>query len=131
MTERINLEVPATARALSTVRMVLGGAGARLDFSLDDIEDLKLAAQELLCAAFPVEQLERVKLEIEIGGGQVRLAAGPFRSPDLRQAVESKDHKDCLSLCMLLRSTADEVGIDACDTGYRVVIVKRRAETLE
>jgi hypothetical protein len=30
MAERIDLEVPATANALSTVRMVLGGLGVRL-----------------------------------------------------------------------------------------------------
>ena len=37
MAEKIDLEVPATLNALSTVRMVLGGLGARLDFSLDDL----------------------------------------------------------------------------------------------
>ena len=40
MPERIDLEVPATLNALSTVRLVLGGLGARLDFSLDDLEDI-------------------------------------------------------------------------------------------
>jgi len=62
MAERISLEVPATLSALSTVRMVLGGLGARLDFSLDDLDDLFLATDGLLQAALEAEELDAVML---------------------------------------------------------------------
>ena len=131
MTERINLEVPASLRALSTVRMVLGGLGARLDFSIDDLEDLYLATEELLRAALRSEGLDRVKVEVEVDGSQLRLAAGLFNSPDLRRAVEmTTQGEECLDLCTLLRSTIDEITIDVREAEYCVVLVKRRAEAI-
>jgi anti-sigma regulatory factor (Ser/Thr protein kinase) len=128
MTERINLEVPASLRALSTVRMVLGGLGARLDFSIDDLEDLYLATEELLRAALRTEGLDRIRVEAEVDGAQLRLTAGLFSSPDLRRAVEvTLQGEECLDLCTLLHSTIDEVTVDDRDAEYCVVLVKRRA----
>jgi anti-sigma regulatory factor (Ser/Thr protein kinase) len=132
MTDRINLEVPASPRALSTVRMVLGGLGARLDFSIDDLEELYLAASELLIAAMRAENPERLAVEIELDGDGLKLSAGPFKSQELRRAVETTSETEaCLDLCVLLRSTTDEITIDVHEaTAYRVVLVKRRAEAL-
>jgi anti-sigma regulatory factor (Ser/Thr protein kinase) len=131
MTDRINLEVPATPRALSTVRMVLGGLGARLDFSIDDLEDLYLATSELLIAAMHAENPERLNVQVELDGDGLRLSAGPFSSPDLRRSVENTSQtQECLDLCVLLRGTTDEVSIDVQQAAYRVVFVKRRAGAL-
>jgi len=128
MTDRIDLEVPASVRSLSAVRMVLGGLGARLDFSIDDVEDLFLATGELLRAALHAEALERLRVEAEIDGSGLRLAMGVFNSPDLRRAVEVTPHgEECLDLCTLLHGTIDEVEIDERDAAYCVVLVKRRA----
>ena len=131
MTDRINLEFPASPRALSTVRMVLGGLGARMDFSIDDLEDLYLATSELLIAAMRSERLERLSVQVELDGDGLRLSAGPFQSPDLRRAVQvTSQEEECLDLCVLLRSTTDEISIDLGATAYRVVFVKRRAGAL-
>lgn len=128
MTDRIDLEVPASVRSLSAVRMVLGGLGARLDFSIDDLEDLYLATGELLRAALHSEGLERLRVEAQIDGSGLRLAMGLFSSPDLRRAVEVTPHgEECLDLCTLLRGTIDEVVIDERDTAYCVVLVKHRS----
>ena len=64
MPERIDLEVPATLNALSTVRMVLGGLGARLDFSLDELEDIYLATDELLRTALAADAVDRLSVEV-------------------------------------------------------------------
>lgn len=128
MTDRINLEVPASLRALPTVRMVLGGLGARLDFSIDDLEDLYLATEELLRAAMDAEALERLCVEAELGDGELRLNAGLFNSQELRAAVEATPHPgECIDLCTLLHSTMDEVGIEQRERSYCVVLVKRGA----
>ncbi len=128
MTDRINLEVPASLNALSTVRMVLGGLGARLDFSIDDLEDLYLATEELLRAAMRAEGLERLRVEIELDGEELRLRTGLFSSPELKLAVQAAPQpEECLDLCTLLRSTMDEVSIDVRDSAYSVVLVKRKA----
>jgi len=126
MAERITLEVPATVNALSTIRTVLGGLGARLDFSLDDLEDIYLATGELFRTALQDDSLDRLSVEVEVADGELRLAAGAFSSPELRSEVTVHE-ESCLDLCMLLRSTVDEVDVEDTGASYRVVLVKRRA----
>lgn len=125
MAERIDLEVPATRNALSTVRMVLGGLAARLDFSLDDLEDLYLATDALLRTALDADALDRLSVEMLVDDGVLRFAAGTFKSVKLRADV-TIHAEDCLDLCMLLRRTVDDVVLEDEDGAYRVVLVKRR-----
>jgi hypothetical protein len=124
MAERIDLEVPATSTALSTVRMVLGGLGARLDFSLDDLDDLYLATGELLQAALDADAPERLRVEIRLEDGALHIAAGTFESARLRTAV-TVHAEDCVDLCVLLRRTVDDVLLEEEGGAYRVVLVKR------
>ena len=125
MPERIDLEVPATLNGLSTVRLVLGGLGARLDFSLDDLEDIYLATDHLLRTALDADALDRLSLEVLLGDGVLRFTAGTFRSAKLRADV-TLHAEDCLDLCMVLRSTVDDVVLEDEDGAYRIVLVKRR-----
>jgi hypothetical protein len=125
MAERIDLEVPATLNALSTVRMVLGGLGARLDFSLEDLEDIYLATDELLRTALDADALDRLSVEVLLDGGVLRFTAGTFKSAKLRADV-TIHAEDCLDLCMLLRRTVDDVVLEDEDGAYRIVLVKRR-----
>jgi anti-sigma regulatory factor (Ser/Thr protein kinase) len=124
MPERISLEVPATLSALSIVRMVLGGLGARLDFSLEDLDDLFLATDRLLEAALETEQLESLRVEMAVDGGALRVGAGTFRSESLRAQV-AVTPGGCIDLCTLLQRLVDDVAVQEEDGGYRVVVVKR------
>ena len=125
MPERIDLEVPATLNALSTVRLVLGGLGARRDFSLDDLEDIYLATDELLRTALAADALDRLRVEVLLDGGVLRFTAGTFKSAKLRADV-TMHAEDCLDLCMLLRRTVDDVLFEDEDGAYRIVLVKQR-----
>ena len=125
MAERIDLEVPATLNALSTVRLVLGGLGARLDFSLDDLEDIYLATDQLLRTALDADALDRLSVKVLLDGGALRFTAGTFKSAKLRADV-TMHAEDCLDLCMLLRSTVDDVVLEDEGGAYRIVLVKRR-----
>ena len=125
MAERIDLEVPATLNALPTVRMVLGGLAARLDFSLDDLEDIYLATDEVLRTALDADALDRLSVEMLVDDGVLRFAAGTFKSAKLRTDV-TIHAEDCLDLCMLLRRTVDDVVFEDDGGAYRIVLVKRR-----
>jgi anti-sigma regulatory factor (Ser/Thr protein kinase) len=125
MAVKINLEVPATLSALSTVRLVLGGLGARLGFSLDDLDDLYLGTEELLRAAIGYEELDRFCIGVELEGGGLRMAIGTFRSPRLLEDVAPKSPmEDCLDLCTLLRRTMDDVRVESLDGPFQVILVK-------
>jgi len=126
MAERISLEVPATLSALSTVRMVLGGLGARLDFSLEDLDDLFLATDRLLEAALDAEELDSLTVLVLMDEGALRVTAGAFRSMDLREQV-AVTPGNCIDLCTLLRRLVDEVAVqEDGDECFNVVITKRR-----
>ncbi len=127
MTERISLEVPAALSALATVRAVLGGLGARVDFSLDDLDDLFLATDRLLEAALETEDLGSLRVTVVVDGGTLRVAAGAFRSDALRDQV-AVTPGGCIDLCTLLRRLADDVVVEEVDGCFNVVIVKRRSE---
>jgi anti-sigma regulatory factor (Ser/Thr protein kinase) len=127
MAERISLEVPATLSALSTVRMVLGGLGARLDFSLEDLDELFLATDRLLQAALEAEELDDLRVLVVVDGASLRVAAGAFRSARLREQV-ALTPGGCIDLCTLLRRLVDDVAVEEDDGSFSVVIVKNRSE---
>jgi hypothetical protein len=123
MAERISLEVPATLSALSTVRMVLGGLGARLDFSLDDLDDLFLATDRLLEAALDAEKLTSIHVWVVVDDGALRVSAGAFRSPELRDQVTITPG-DCIDLCVVLSRLVDDVSVHEDGDCFNVVITK-------
>jgi hypothetical protein len=128
MTERISLEVPATLSALSTVRMVLGGLGARLDFSLDDLDDLFLATDRLFEAALDAEDLGSLKVQVTVDGVTLRVAAGAFHSDELRDQV-AVTPGGCIDLCTMLQTLVDDVVLVEDGDCFTVVMVKRRSES--
>jgi hypothetical protein len=128
MTERITLEVPATLGALSTVHMVLGGLGARLDFSLEDLDDLYLATDRLLQAALEAEQLSSLRVLCVLDGSTLRVVAGSFQSTELRgQVVHTLG--GCIDLCTLLQRLVDDVVVEEDGDCFSVAIVKHRKES--
>ena len=123
MAERISLEVPATLSALSTVRIVLGGLGARLDFSLDDLDDLFLATDRLLEAALDAEELASIRVLVVVDDGALRVSAGAFRSTELREQVVVTPG-NCIDLCTLLSTLVDDVAVQEDGDCFSVVITK-------
>jgi hypothetical protein len=126
MTERISLEVPATLSALSTVRMVLGGLGARLDFSLDDLDDLFLATDRLLGAALEAEDLGSLRVLVMVDGTTLRVTAGAFSSSELRDQV-AVTPGGCIDLCTLLQRLVDDVVVQEEEGCFSVLMVKHRS----
>jgi anti-sigma regulatory factor (Ser/Thr protein kinase) len=127
MTDNISLEVPATLGALSTVRMVLGGLGARLDFSLEDLDDLFLATDRLLEAALDAEELDSLRVLAIVDGTTLRVTAGAFSSDELREQV-AVTPGGCIDLCTLLRRLVDDVVVQEEDGSFTVLMVKHRSE---
>jgi hypothetical protein len=126
MAEQISLQVPATLSALTTVRMVLGGLGARLDLSLDELDDLYLATDRLLQAALDVEQLDLLEVDMTVADGALRVTAGSFRTEALRAQV-AVTPGGCIDLCTLLQRLVDDVVLQDADDGFTVLMVKRGA----
>jgi len=103
----VTLTVPADSRYLSVVRTAAAGLGARLDFTLDDIEDLRIAVDEacvlLLKQARPESQV-RCEFTVEGLGLGVRASA-----PCHRPKVPPRDGFSWTVLSALTTTLAMEV----------------------
>jgi hypothetical protein len=127
MADVIRLEVTATPGAFSVVRMVLGGVAARVDLSLDEIDDLYVAVEELLRAAASSGEEPRHELVVEVGGDGLSVSAGPFRSDGLRARLAGRASESGLDLKTLMHGVVESVEVCAApDDCYRVVFAKRR-----
>jgi anti-sigma regulatory factor (Ser/Thr protein kinase) len=127
MTDSVRLEVPATLWSLPTIRMVIGGVGARCDLSLDELQDVYLAVEEVFCAAIDLDQNERYAVEVDVLDDTIRIAAGTFASAELRQRLVAKPSSpESLDLCQLLRRVLDTFSVEGAEGAYSVVLVKQR-----
>jgi serine/threonine-protein kinase RsbW len=73
--DMVTIRLPAASAYLSVLRTATAGLAARLDFTLDEIEDLRIAVDEacamLLAQAVPGTDLE---CEFELTGDAMRIA---------------------------------------------------------
>lgn len=69
------LTLPASSAYLSVLRTVTAGVAARLDFTLDEIEDLRIAVDEACAMLLPgaVAGAE-LRCRFELEPGQIRVA---------------------------------------------------------
>jgi serine/threonine-protein kinase RsbW len=104
------VRIPATGAYLSVLRTATAGLAARLDFTLDEIEDLRIAVDEA-CAMLLVSAVAGTDLvcEFELEGDSIRIAvqvltsdgAAPRRDTfawtvltALADAVDTETHSD-------------------------------------
>lgn len=73
MADTIELEIPLTIRFASTVRAAAAAVCVDLGFSIDDIDDLRLAINEALSLLVDVDDphLGRLRIDLESGDGTV------------------------------------------------------------
>ena len=123
----IRLDVAASMSAFPTVRMVLGGVGARLDFSLEELDDLYLAAEELFRGVIEADGGDRVVLMLRVDESALRLEVSDLSSPELRSLLKPQQEGEaCLDLCRVLAGTVDEVILRDGESGYSVILSKAR-----
>ncbi|HOT23449.1 MAG TPA: hypothetical protein PLB30_03225 [Thermoleophilia bacterium] len=126
MSRTIRLEVAAVPSAFAPIRLVLGGLGARLGLSVDELDDVFLATEALFRAAISEEKdMTRFRMELCADDGTLRSVAGPFVSATLRQRIApAAPDVGCLDLCRVLHATCDDVRVEEAAGAYRVVLVK-------
>ena len=130
MPDVIRLSVTATPAAFPVVRMVLGGVAARVDLSLDEIDDLYVAVEELLRAAASSGEEPRHELIVEVGDDGLSVSAGPFHSDGLRARLAGRATDVGLDLKTLMHGMVGTVEVCAAPGDcYCVVFAKRRAAT--
>lgn len=120
MTDAIVLTIPRDRRFHAIAHLVLGGLGARLNLTIETLEDVQLALDALLERR---EADEPVTLEVRLLDDQIETVVGPFRSDSIRSELESEGDGE-LGLRRVLDTVADRVELDHRDGAYWVRLTK-------
>lgn len=122
--DTVELEAPVGRDWGPVVRLVLGGIGDRLDFGIDDLDDLQLAVERLLAEAGAQES---VKLSFELSHGGVRAHLGPLGETAVADALQGPQPPPGeLNLRRILDTVLDSYGVEHVeDEGIYVRIEKR------
>lgn len=119
--ERVTLVLPREAGFASVADLVLAGLGARLDLTLDVIDDLQLALENVL----GVQDGDRdVTVCFEAAGDAIDARIGPFT----RHAIDAAlDGGAPLDLRRVLETVVDAVELREREDGWHVELRKRSA----
>jgi serine/threonine-protein kinase RsbW len=119
--DMVTVRLPAASAYLSVLRTATAGLAARLDFTLDEIEDLRIAVDEacamLLAQAVPGTDLE---CEFELTGDAMRISVSVL-------TVDGREPSRDTFAWTVLSSLAGEVDAYAgADDRVSVVLQKHR-----
>jgi anti-sigma regulatory factor (Ser/Thr protein kinase) len=129
MTDVVDLTIPAAADLLVLARLTAATIAARADFGVDEIEDLRLAVEEL-CLPFVRSGGEgHLRLCYERDGESIEISctAQLMRGDPVRRSGPDEEarQEDELST-RILDALVDEHGADTSGGTPRVWIVVRR-----
>jgi anti-sigma regulatory factor (Ser/Thr protein kinase) len=120
--ETVSIKIPASPEYLHVVRLVAAGLGARLGFTLDDIEDLKIAVDEL--AAYLTGAHGRdghLRIRFTIGDDTLEIEGAGHFSPQQPLRTELTDFSR-----MILETVADSATFGNVDSTPCFSLLKRK-----
>ena len=132
MAQFVDVSVPARPQFLSLVRLALGSVGAQLDLTLEELDDLQLAGEELCLSLLrrPSGPDARLELRLEWEGDAIEVrcrldgaAARPDGAEDEHAIGEALSEQ-------ILDALVDAHGRAAEDGAVIAWLRKRRGERL-
>jgi anti-sigma regulatory factor (Ser/Thr protein kinase) len=127
LSELIDLEAPLDGDFQPVIRLIIGGIAVRLDFALEEIDDLQLAVERLL-AETGRQATVRFNFELE-GERTIRARIGPLSEGPVSAALgDGEAPAGQLTLKRILRTVVDSFGVEKVPGGRVVVrLEKQRA----
>jgi hypothetical protein len=122
--DRITLTIPRERPFHHVAHLVIGGLAVRLNFTLDSIDDLQVALDELLEQD---DSSDDVTVDLRLGGGAIEAEIGPFDAASLGHALDADG--DALSLERVLATVVDSVSVADRDGGRWIVFSKSVTST--
>jgi anti-sigma regulatory factor (Ser/Thr protein kinase) len=121
MTDEITLVVPAQEDFHRIAHLVVGGLGARLDLTYEDLDDLQTALDALLGCR---EDDGDIEVVVGVGDTAIRSSVGPFAE---EQLDELESESSVLGLRRVLETVADGFEVERRDGKAWVVLTKETA----
>jgi hypothetical protein len=116
--DEITLMLPAEEEFAPVRHLVLGGLAARLDLTVENLEDIQLALDNLLERKVG----EPVQLTVAVEDGMLRATVGPFAISALDE-LEQDDSS--LGLRRILETVCDSYELEERDGSRWVELTKR------
>lgn len=102
--DTITLTLPRGEEFWRVALLVVGGLAARLNLTLESLEDLQIAVQSLLERSIAGEV---VTLELSLRDGSIEALVGPVDGAAINAELEREDVGESVSLRRLLDTVAD------------------------
>ncbi len=122
MADEITLTMPCDGEFTGVAHLVLGGLAARLELSVEHLEDLQIALDGLLERRPAVGE---VTVAVAVDDGVLRAAIGPFEPASLDE-LEREDQS--LGLRRILETVCDTVELEERDGSRWVQVTKQTRE---
>lgn len=118
----VRMVVPATPSYLQVLRLVAAGLASRLAFTIDEIEDLKIAVDEL-SAYLTGSQGREGSIEIAFGvdGSSITITGTGRFEPGHRVRTELTDFSK-----MILETVVDSASLEQADGAPTFTLVKSK-----
>ncbi|HEY9085270.1 MAG TPA: ATP-binding protein [Candidatus Tyrphobacter sp.] len=128
VTDVVELRIPAKAEWVSIARLAVSAVASRLQFSIEEIEDVKLAVAEALVSSI-ARGGSRIDIICESLADGLRIRVRNFGVPEQPEVIDvaSVDESAASSLgVFLIRALMDTVDYDArAEGGSDLVMFKR------
>jgi anti-sigma regulatory factor (Ser/Thr protein kinase) len=121
VSDQITLVLPAQEDFHHIAHLVVGGLGARLELTYEQLEDLQVALEALLSCR---DDDGTISVGIAVDDDRVRTTIGPF-STDALSDLDADDGD--LGLRRVLETVSDSVEVDERDGGAWVELSKGTA----
>ena len=120
MGDEIRLTLPHESDFHGVAHLVVGGLAVRLNLTLEILEDLKLAVDELLDQPAAGDD---VTVVLRVEDGRIRARVGPLDGAALRESLAQGDGEG-IGLGRLLETLADNLEIVEVDGGQWAEVTK-------
>ena len=107
--DEITLTLPRDRDFYEIAHLVLGGLAARLDLTVDQLDDLQVALDTVLQQHGADVELT---VAVRVDEGELHTFIGPFPGGKLRAALERDDDGEQLSMRRLLGAVCDRVEVE-------------------
>ena len=120
--DHITLTVPARSEFAKTVRLTAAALAGRVDMSYEDVEDVRMAAEEAF--VYAVDTLPAgvdVRFEFTVGDGSITIDVplGPERT-----AIDEEAERAAAYAVFILESVCDEYEFVTGENGAHLRLVK-------
>jgi hypothetical protein len=121
MTDQITLTMPRERPFFGVARLVLGGLAARLDVTVESLEELELALDGLLERR---DGAEEITVALEVDGEVLHAKIGPFDDGGIRGELEGEPGES-MTLRRVLDAVVDRWEVSEADGGIWIEMQKR------